>query len=114
MHKREPLDIALVALMIVIAVAIVTAANNQDMFSGTVYNISSVGQHVALRPGDGNRIMAGLRSGAHYVLVDRDGVYPLEGDDDRMNVFAGHEATIMGSYADGAIHISTAYRSRVN
>lgn len=114
MRKREPLEIALVVLMIVGAAAIVTAANNQEMFSGIVYSISSVRQNVALRPGDGERIIAGTRSGAHYVLVDHDGVYPLEGDDERLGMFAGHKATIMGSYADGAIHVSTAYRSRVN
>ncbi len=114
MRKREPLDIALVVLMIVGAIAIVTAANNQETFSGIVYNIASVRQRVALRPGDGDRIIAGAHLGAHYVLVDQDGVYPLEDNDERVAVFAGHKATIMGSYADGAIHVSTAYRSRVN
>ncbi len=114
MRNREPLDFALAVLMIVGAVAVVTAANNQETFSGMVYNIASVRQHVALHPGDGERIIAGTLSGAHYVLVDQDGIYPLQGDDERVGMFAGHEATIMGSYADGAIHVSTAYRSRAN
>ncbi len=114
MRKREPLDIALVVLMIVGAVAVIAAANNQETFRGMVYNIALVRQQVAFRPGDGERIVAATRSGAHYVLVDQDGVYPLEDKDERVGMFAGHEATIMGSYADGAIHVSTAYRSRVN
>lgn len=112
MRKHEPLDIALVLLLIVGAVAVITAANNQETFSGVVYNIGSVRQQVPLRSGDGDRIIAGTRSGARYVLVDRDGVYPLEGDENRVGMFAGHVATIMGSYANGTIHVSTAYQSR--
>ncbi len=87
-------------------------AANQEMFTGIVYSLAHVQDHVALRPGDDARILAGMQSGSKYVLVDQDGIYPLQGEQERVGAFAGHEATIMGSYANGAIHVSTAYRSR--
>jgi hypothetical protein len=112
MKKREPLDVAFVLIMTLGAVLVIAMAANQESFVGIVDQIATVRKHVPLRPGDDARILAGSKSGFKYVLVDQDGIYPLQGDQERVGAFTGQEATVIGSYANGAIHVSTAYRSK--
>jgi hypothetical protein len=113
MRKRDRLDIAFVLLVTMAIINIVTMASRQETFRGIVYSVASVRDFVTLTPRDDARLLAGMQTGSRYVLVDRDGVYPLQGAQDRVGAFNGHEATIMGSFADGKIHVSTLYRSRV-
>lgn len=113
MRRCDRLDIAFVVLVMIGVVAVVSMASSQEIFKGVVYATTSVRDHVALRVGDETRIQAGLRSGLRFVLVDKDGIYPLQGEQDRVGAFSGQTVTMMGSYAGDAIRVSSVYRSRV-